>query len=269
MLGVCCLYFQICIFIEVPQTSRNRGITIVFGVPYITSSSSGGQHLFTAMRRYFILCMLFEIQRSRGCVLRIVVHIFNYCIQGCRGCDDLTRFEAWGISFHSPKISGIRECIIRYRHTSNPLLYYYDGQAISNLKNESFGYLKMFLLFNLLHSLKIDCETSKMSKVQTYLNTLLAVLAVKLHNTELHIFTRKECTYISLRVNRNNAHDTIYIYNENYTTLHNFTIAKLCNLCPEPKSNRQKRIFEILFKSNQYALDQLYGKRVKQTTARE
>ena len=142
-------------------------------------------------------------------------------------------WEGWSERsvFHSPKISGIWECIIRYRHISNPLLYYYDGQAISNLKNESFGYIKMFLLFNLLHHVKIAFMTSKLVYVQTYLNTLLAVLAVKLHNTEL-----RNWTYMRLKNIRNNTH-AIYV-NTKITRLY----ITLQSLNAETFTQSQKRI---------------------------
>lgn len=82
---------------------------------------------------------------------------------------------------------------------------------------------------NLLHSLKIDCETSKMSKVQTYQNVASKVLQVILAIAAKHICKSKEYTYKLVKTIRNNA-CVIYVntkLNLVYCfTLHNFTIAK-------------------------------------------
>jgi len=54
-------------------------------------------------------------------------------------------------------------------------------------------------IFNLLHSLKIALMTCELVNAQTYLKTFLSSLAVKLHNTELHICNCKKCTYKILK----------------------------------------------------------------------
>jgi hypothetical protein len=88
-------------------------------------------------------------------------------------------------------------------------------------------YITTATICNLLHSPKIDSETSKMSNVQIHLNVASKVLQVNLELADTHICNAKEYTYKLVNKYRNTAHDTT-CYNENYTTLlrclHNFTI---------------------------------------------
>lgn len=63
---------------------------------------------------------------------------------------------------------------------------------------------------NLLHSSKIDCETSKMSNVQILLNVAKQALQVNLELATKHICNAKEYTYKLVNKYRNTAHDTIY-----------------------------------------------------------